>query len=146
MKPWRWYPIVPVSAPRQSRRDAYDPSPHVQRYRAFRDDVALRGVHIPQPFAHLVFLVPMPESWSKKKCREHVLQPHQSKPDFDNLGKALVDAVYREGDDAHVHDARITKRWAPVGLAGVLVSSSTLDVTVSGLGALVYELTKTIKG
>ncbi|MGJ7799988.1 RusA family crossover junction endodeoxyribonuclease, partial [Enterobacter hormaechei subsp. xiangfangensis] len=40
-------------------------------------------------------------------------KPHQSKPDFDNLVKALSDAIYE--DDAHIWDARITKLWGEVG-------------------------------
>lgn len=120
------YPIVPVSAPRQGRRDSWKPSPHVLRYRAFRDLVAAYKVEIPDAGAHLIFLLPMPASWSKKKRAAQLLEPHLQKPDADNLAKALIDAVYRDRDDSHVWDYRATKLWAPVG--GVIVSRRSIGV------------------
>ncbi|EOE1598687.1 RusA family crossover junction endodeoxyribonuclease, partial [Enterobacter hormaechei] len=48
-----------------------------------------------------------------KKRQQFDGKPHQSKPDFDNLVKALSDAIYE--DDAHIWDARITKLWGEVG-------------------------------
>lgn len=137
----RWYTVAPVPAPRQTRRDAYDPSDAVLRYRAFRDEIALRHVELPLPYAHVVFFVPMPSSWSKRKRRELALTPHTFKPDVDNLLKALVDAVYRDRDDGCVHDVRATKRWGPLtGDGGILVSSSTVDVSRGGLVLELREL------
>lgn len=114
---YKHYPIVPVSAPRQVRKDTWDPSPHVQRYRAFRDEVRIRGVKIPECGYHLIFMLPMPKSWPKMKRRMLDGQPHQAKPDKDNLEKALLDAVYEE--DSHVWDGRVSKIWAEQG--GIIV-------------------------
>jgi len=55
----------------------------------------------------------MPKSWSKKKKAEMLGQPHQQKPDIDNLLKALMDAVLPE--DSHIYDIRATKYWGNVG-------------------------------
>ncbi|MGP0674847.1 RusA family crossover junction endodeoxyribonuclease, partial [Citrobacter freundii] len=40
-------------------------------------------------------------------------KPHQTKPDFDNMMKALMDAIYE--DDAHIWDSRVTKLWGERG-------------------------------
>lgn len=39
------------------------------------------------------FIMPIPQSWSKKKKAEMAGKPHGSKPDSDNLIKGLFDAV-----------------------------------------------------
>lgn len=120
------YPIVPVSAPRQVRKDAWDPSAHVQRYRAFRDEVRIRGVQLPRPFHHVIFVMPMPQSWSQNKKRAHDGMPHECKPDRDNLEKALLDSVY--GEDSHVWDGRCTKLWGYEGLIIVSDVSMRMDL------------------
>jgi Holliday junction resolvase RusA-like endonuclease len=40
-------------------------------------------------------------------------KPHQSKPDKDNLEKALMDALFT--DDSHIWDSRVTKLWGKEG-------------------------------
>lgn len=56
----------------------------------------------------------MPKSWTLKKKRKTVGQPHKQKPDKDNLEKALLDAVYDE--DCCVWDGRVTKLWGWTGM------------------------------
>lgn len=107
------YPIVPMGKPRMTRADKWKKRPEVMRYRAFCDEVRLRGVVLPESGAHVTFVLPMPVSWSKKKRQQQNGQPHQAKPDCDNMLKALMDALY--ADDAHVWDCRITKVWGEVG-------------------------------
>lgn len=107
------YDIVPIGKPRMTRADKWKKRPEVLRYRAFCDHVRLLGIELPESNAHVTFVLPMPKSWSKKKRLQFDGQPHQSKPDFDNLVKALSDAVY--ADDAHIWDARITKIWGETG-------------------------------
>lgn len=81
----------------------------VVRYRQFRDAVNAAGIKIPVNGSRLMFVLPMPDSWSRKKKEAHNGKPHTQKPDVDNLAKALLDSVYIE--DAHVWDIRITKIW-----------------------------------
>ena len=107
------YPIVPMGKPRMTRADKWKKRPEVMRYRAFCDEVRLRGVVLPESGAHITFVLPMPASWSKKKRQQHNGQPHQAKPDCDNMLKALMDALYE--DDAHIWDCRITKVWGEIG-------------------------------
>jgi len=96
-----------------TQRDKFRQRPEVMRYRAFKDEVRLRGVSIPESGCRITFVIPMPESWSKKKRAELIGRPHQQKPDVDNLHKALMDAVF--DDDSAVWDARITKIWGDKG-------------------------------
>jgi len=41
----------------------------------------------------VLFVMPIPKSWSKKKRLASVGQPHICKPDADNLVKAMLDAL-----------------------------------------------------
>lgn len=122
------YPITPIPAPRQTRADAYrdPPRPPVARYRAFRDEVKLRRVVVPTPFHHVIFVLPMPESWGVRKRGEMTGMPHKSKPDRDNLEKALLDSVY--GEDAQVWDGRTTKVWGEHGL--IIVSDAPIHIVL----------------
>ena len=108
------YYIDPTPAPRQSRRDKWDPSEAVQRYRAFKDLVKIHAVDVKPSRQHIIFHVAMPKSWSKKKRHIFNGQPHTHKPDVDNLLKALLDAIF--GDDAHIWDIRASKLWAEQGM------------------------------
>ena len=104
------YNITPVPAPRQTRRDRWNPSPAVERYHAFRDEVRLKIKTMPDRY-WVIFWMPMPRSWSKAKKDRMCRQPHRQTPDKDNLEKALLDAVYPEGD-SHKWDGRATKVWS----------------------------------
>ena len=106
------YPIVPCPAPRMTRRDKWAGRPCVQRYFAFRDEIRLHGVTIPDR-AWLVFVIPMPKSWSEKRRAEMDGKPHTVRPDADNLAKACGDAVFSE--DSHIWDLRATKIWGQSG-------------------------------
>lgn len=115
------YSIVPMGKPRMTRADKWKQRPEVLRYRAFCDEVRLRGVSLPDAGSHVTFVLPMPPSWSKKKRAELNGKPHQAKPDCDNMLKALMDAIY--SDDAHIWDCRITKLWGEAGQ--IIIREST---------------------
>ena len=112
------YAITPVPKPRQTQRDKWDKRPSVLRYRAFADEVRLRGVKVPEYGCRVVFHMPMPKSWSKKKKELHCNLPHQQVPDIDNLGKSLLDAVF--ADDCRVFDIRFSKYWAEKGMIEII--------------------------
>lgn len=106
----------PMGAPRQSRRDAWDPRPVVIRYRAWKD--RLRAACEANGWVlggtlRAVFYIPMPPSWSKKKKAEMLYSPHKQKPDIDNLTKATMDGFNK--DDGHVHTLHVSKVWAEHG-------------------------------
>lgn len=114
------YPVVPVPKPRMTQRDKWQKRPAVMRYRAFCDEVRALGCDVPESGSHVIFHMPMPKSWSKKKRIEMLGQPHQQKPDIDNLEKALLDAVLK--DDSGVWDIRTTKYWSENGSITIKIS------------------------
>ena len=107
------YNITPMGKPRMTRADTWKQRPCVMRYWAFKDECKLHGLVVPESGSHLVFILPMPKSWSKKKKLAMTGQSHQSKPDIDNILKAVLDAVYK--DDSTVWNLQATKIWGDVG-------------------------------
>ena len=55
----------------------------------------------------------MPKSSSKKKKKEMNGNPHQSRPDVDNIMKGLMDCLFQE--DAHIHTIYAKKVWSEIG-------------------------------
>lgn len=106
------YPIKPNTKPRATRSDKWKQRPCILQYRAFKDEVRLHGVTLPD-CPQIVFVLPMAKSWSKKKRAEMNGKPHKQTPDIDNLAKALFDALYK--DDSHIWDCRLTKIWGHEG-------------------------------
>lgn len=107
------YPIDPMPKPRMTRADKWKQRPAVMKYRAYKDEIRLRGVSVPEASAHITFVIPMPASWSKKKRQNMNGMPHQQRPDIDNLHKGLLDALFTE--DCQVWDHWITKVWGEQG-------------------------------
>lgn len=107
------YNIVPVAKPRMTQSDKWKKRPAVMRYRHFCDLVRVSGVLLPNG-SSVIFELPMPKSWSKKKRLEMNGKPHQQKPDLDNLLKALADAVHEE-DCTIWHYGELIKVWAEEG-------------------------------
>ena len=116
-----------------SRRDTFDPSPRVRKFKSFREEVQLRGIIVPNYGYRLVFVMPMPNSWSKKKKAAMCGTIHQQTPDKDNLEKGLLDAInYGKGnaknlDDKQVADGRVTKVWGYHGSITVIVEKPEIS-------------------
>jgi Holliday junction resolvase RusA-like endonuclease len=104
--------IAPVAKPRMTRRDKWKnpPRPVVTKYRAFKDEIALKknGFYLPDSFS-VLFMVPMPKSWSKKKKALFMGQPHKQVPDLDNMIKGLGDAF--KVDDSGIYHIHAKKIW-----------------------------------
>jgi len=101
-----------VPKPRMTQRDKWQQRPCVIRYRGFCDH--LRWIVRLAKFkmsscVKMEFFLPIPKSWSKKKKQEYHNQPHQQKPDIDNLIKAVMDAL--NVDDAHIYHIEASKYW-----------------------------------
>lgn len=79
---------------------------------------------IPSGCMEIMFFLPIPKSWSKKKKKEMVDTPHRQTPDLDNLVKGVLDALfYKSGGDQHVYAIRAEKYWADAGM--ILIRNST---------------------
>jgi len=119
--------VVPMGAPRMTQSDRWKTNPNhtdprkrqrdvVTRYFAFKNLIVLQcntlGFNMPNCI-DVLFLIPMPDSWSKKKKEKHNGMPHKSKPDTDNIVKGLMDALKKE--DSDVWKIKAEKRWAYKG-------------------------------
>lgn len=108
-----YYQITPVAAPRMTRADKRKPHrPIVARYFAFQKEVRLKKVKVSER-CRVIFFLPMPNSWSKKKKDAMHMMPHQQTPDIDNLQKALFDSVH--ANDKHIWHVDAQKRWSYEG-------------------------------
>lgn len=106
------YLVTPTPKPTQTAADRWKQRPPVMRYRAFADRCRELGMTL-ENGDHVLFLLPMPPSWSAKKRAAHVGQPHTQKPDTDNLCKAFGDAVLKE--DEGLWCVSLEKRWGETG-------------------------------
>ncbi len=109
--------IDPIGKPRMTQRDKWQQRPCAMRYRAFcdklRQSFAAQRISLPDTF-QIQFTIEMPASWSKKKRLEMNGRPHQTKPDLDNMLKAVCDAL-RE-DDSPIHAWTARKIWGKCGM------------------------------
>lgn len=108
------YKIKPVPKPRMSRQDAWLKRDCVTRYWNFKAHCKLLDLKIPEKSFKVYFVLPMPDSWSKKKLDQLRGKPHKQKPDLDNMIKALLDAVLE--DDEHIHEIHACKFWGNEGV------------------------------
>lgn len=114
--------IDPCPKPRMTRRDSWQKRDPVLRYRAFKDSFRAAwpdAYQFPSDVLIVCFGVKMPKSWSAKKRDEHWGQPHRSKPDVDNLLKALMDAAMIE--DKGIHTVFAQKVWSDEGFIKIVV-------------------------
>lgn len=78
----------------------------------------------------MALVFPIPASWSKRKQADAMIGsvPHTSKPDAENVAKAILDAmngvVY--ADDKQVIDLRVTKHYGPDPRAVVAVTETMM--------------------
>jgi Holliday junction resolvase RusA-like endonuclease len=97
-----------------TQSDRWKSRPCTARYWAFKDELRLLWGDRPVPDTfHVIFTIPMPSSWSAKKKLAMNGNPHQAKPDGDNLLKAFQDSLL--SDDAAIWDVRVTKLWGEAG-------------------------------
>lgn len=94
-----------MGKPRMTRSDKWKKPPRivVANYRAFSDEVRIRMGSIDLNHKAITFGIPMPPSWPEKKKKKMHGTPHTSKPDLDNLLKALIDALYSKRNTLHTH-------------------------------------------
>lgn len=107
------YKIDPVGKPRMTQRDKWAKRPAVMRYWAFTEAVKLKKLDLMNGDS-ILFMIPMPKSWSRKKRAEMAGKPHESKPDLSNLLKALEDAAasWMGIDDCVFHNySGLKKIW-----------------------------------
>lgn len=111
------FEIKPEPKPRMTVRDKWAKRAPVLRYWAYCDKLRLlakqKKFTMPDSNYWLTFHLPMPESWSEKRKLSMIGQPHQQKPDKDNLEKGFLDALCEK--DQTIWDGRVSKYWAREG-------------------------------
>jgi Holliday junction resolvase RusA-like endonuclease len=108
-------PGPPRGKPRMTRRDTWKKRPIVLRYREYCDRIRAAAGTLPANVYSVVVhaYIAMPESWSKKKCALMPSQLMQQKPDWDNIGKAVCDALFEE--DSVLGGGTTWKFWCEPG-------------------------------
>ena len=107
--------IAPVPKPRMVKSDSWAKRPAVLRYWDFKDElVRLWGDRELPESIGLIFIIPMPISWSEKKKSLMDGKPHQAKPDIDNLCKSIFDCLAKS--DAYIWRVDAVKMWGREGL------------------------------
>ena len=106
-------PGRPIGAPRQTQRDKWKQRPCVVAYRDWKDFARQCAGELPPAdqvlaLSWTAYFIP-PESWSKKKRAAAIGTLHRSKPDRDNIDKAVLDALFAQ--DAAIAAGMICKRW-----------------------------------
>lgn len=121
------FDVVPMGAVRMTKSDTWklnpnhtDPKkrqrPAVTKYFAFKTLLQLQAKSVNFELGKCidaVYLVPMPDSWSKKKKAKMNGMPCENKPDTDNITKAVKDTLRKEDGDIWWEKAE--KRWAYKG-------------------------------
>lgn len=100
----------------------------VVRYREYKDQLRVSGLTVTETGCRLIFIIPMPKSWSKKKRAAMDGQPHLPRPDTDNLLKGLWDGLY--GEDSHFFHADALKFWGETG--AILVEKIPQAIRLEG--------------
>ena len=91
----------------------------LENYFSFCNELRLMvGKYKPGEVVDLVFIVPMPNSWSAKRKALMNTKPHQQRPDVDNLCKSFLDALCK--DDSYVYDLHAVKLWGYEGEIDIL--------------------------
>jgi len=104
--------ITPVAKPRMTQKDRWYKRSATEKYFQFKKDLlnlALINKFIPSYGMKIVFFLPIPISWPKKKRLVYDGKPHQQKPDLDNLIKAVNDSFF--DDDSKIWDITASKFW-----------------------------------
>ena len=112
--------VSPFPKPSMSKGTRYLLSERDRKYMDWRNDVHLRYPDcVLTPGCTVVFFISFPKSYSKKKRKNLLYQPHLIRPDRDNLIKALQDALH-PGKDSHIYDVRSIKVWSDTPLIAII--------------------------
>lgn len=121
--------IDPIGKPRMTKADAWKKRSCVLRYWEFKYELVKQceeaGYELEEKL-DLVFFIPMPKSWSKKKRKAMHMQPHKQKPDIDNLCKSFMDALASE--DSKVWCITAQKYWSDRGSIEILTEKDQMEM------------------
>ena len=111
--------IDPIPKPRMTQRDKWlkpmrKPVRQYFFYKTALISLSIKHKYVLTNPLSIIFVIVMPKSWSKKKRERMNFQPHESKPDLDNLLKGFKDALCENDSFVHTYD-QIKKVWGDRG-------------------------------
>ena len=135
------FDVVPMGAVRMTQSDKWKTNPNhidprkrqrgaVQRYFAFKTLLQLQANQMGYQMGETldaVYILPMPKSWSGKKKEKMDGLPCKSKPDTDNITKAIKDTLKKEDGDVW---------WEKISDGGVIIID---DWALDGVRIACYE-------
>jgi len=112
------FDIDPCPAPRMTQKDKWlkPRRKPVERYFNWRNEFVLLCKEVGYnltPVLDILFIIPFPKSYNKKKRDSLIGQQHQIRPDRDNFLKSVQDSF--SVDDGFVWDGRTIKIWGEKG-------------------------------
>lgn len=107
------FDIIPMGAPRMTQSDKWKTNPNhtdpnkrqreiITKYFKFKDTLRWQSKSMGYEFSNhldVVFIVPIPDSFSEKKKQRLNGTPVKTKPDIDNYVKAFMDSLKLEDGD-----------------------------------------------
>jgi len=123
--------VIPVPKPRMTQRDKWlnpirKPVVSYFNYKRTLEAFSWRDKYVVTNRLSLIFVIPMPSSWSKKKRLSMIGQPHTVKPDLDNLIKAFKDALCENDSHIHTYD-QMSKVWGTSGAVVIVNNNDKKD-------------------
>lgn len=121
------FDVIPMGAVRMTKSDTWKTNPNhvdpkkrqrksVEQYFNFKNTLRVQAIQMGfflGKYLEAVYFIPMPDSWSNKKKEKMNGMPHESKPDTDNITKAVKDALKK--NDSDVWWEKAEKRWSYKG-------------------------------
>ena len=104
---------VPKGRPRFYGGHAVTPEKTRRYEKLIRDSWTHGLIDAEDVIVHMVFVMPIPKSYSKKKQAALVGASHTKKPDLDNLVKAVLDALNGKAfaDDSVISSISASKEY-----------------------------------
>lgn len=108
--------IIPIGKPRMTQSDKWRKRPAVMKYWEYKERLTIQakllGFTVPECL-EILFIIPMPKSWSAKKKAAMDGKPHQQKIDVDNAIKGFFDCLCV--DDSYIYYVSAMKVWGHSG-------------------------------
>lgn len=121
------FDVIPMGAVRMTKSDTWKTNPNhpdpkkrqrdcVRRYFGFKNQINAQANQMKYALKEtleIIFLIPMPATWSEKKKKSMNKMPVKTRPDIDNYLKAFMDSLTAE--DGFVWKINSEKRYAYKG-------------------------------